>query len=162
MDSRKKWALFDKAKTFADSEKYDDAIDLLDRLLMDDFPEPMVIFSRRGYAKYKSGQYASAVEDFDEFVAIRPKAPNVLFVRALCKEYLEDFDGAIKDYEDVISIAPETDDAYSGLAYIYEYRDDLVKAKALYEKALELNPENPRSLRRLPVLGQWHSGPSEE
>lgn len=144
----------DEAISLIDSGSYAESIPILSDLLERGFVRVRATMFR-GYAYYKTVQYEAALSDFNEAIRLKPESPHSLFVRALCKEYLEDFEGALQDYERVVAIAPETDDAYSNMALIYEFRDELEMAKSLYITALQFNPTNPTSLRRLPVLGDW-------
>ena len=49
----------------ADNLKFCDCIPLYDEVIRL-FPEPPYAYAKRGYAKYKTGNFVEAINDFDE------------------------------------------------------------------------------------------------
>lgn len=137
--------LWDAARRLIGERKYNEAIDILDRLLVEDRDTPK-IYAHRGYALYQLEDYAKAIRDFDIAISAVPTAVNTLFLRGRSLEELERFDDAIADYRRVITLKPETADAHAQLGYCLEMLGRFDEAKAAYDEALKHDPEESLAL----------------
>jgi len=99
----------------------------------------------------------SAVEHFNQALAIKDTAENVLFMRAKCHDYLDNFELAKKDYEKVIALNPSAESAHSFLGLLMENEGHIEKAKELYKTALVLDACDELSAERLAKLSEKRS-----
>jgi Flp pilus assembly protein TadD len=134
------------ADGMVDRGEYSQAGDIYSQML-EACPSDPHLLALRGYTFYREGRSADALADFNAALALKPDAPNTLFLRAKCKEMLNDLDGAVADYRRVVALAPATADAHSGIAMIYEYRGDLDSAKREHEAARKIDPNLESSAR---------------
>ena len=96
----------------------------------------------------------SAVEHFSKALAIKGTAENVLFMRAKCHDYLNNFELAKEDYEKVLSLNPSAESAHSFLGLLMENEGYIEKAIELYKTALALDADDQLSTERLAKLNE--------
>lgn len=65
-----------------------------------------------GMAKNKSGDYKSAIQDYNKAIELNPKDAKVFCNRGVAKVGLEDFRGAIQDFNKAITLNPNYGWAY--------------------------------------------------
>lgn len=94
----------------------------------------------------------NAIEYFNNFIEIKENAPNILFMRAKCYDYLDKLDEAIRDYKRVIEIDPQAPNAHSFLALALESIGDLKGAEHTYLEALKVDPDDEASAERLNII----------
>lgn len=161
-------ALIDKAGELIDREHPMDAVAELYKIesrhkdLLNSSPYLIAGFnSMMGMAFYHldrvenpEGNYflEKAVERFSSFLEIKPNAENVLFMRAKCHDYLDNFRSAKNDYERVIELNPKADCAHSFLGLLMENEGHKERAIELYKAALLLDETDEMSRERLEGL----------
>lgn len=87
-----------------------------------------------------SGQTAAAMQRADQFLATRPKDPQMRFLKGVM---LSDsrLDGqAITQFEKLTEDYPDLAEPYNNLAALYAAAGDFGKARATLEQALRTNP----------------------
>jgi len=99
--------LVDHSIAAATLEKYQDAIDDLDRALDLD-PRRTDALVYRGSAWRHVGQLALAQDDIDRALAIDPENADALLERGILRERQGDRNGARQDWEHAIAAAPDT------------------------------------------------------
>jgi len=75
----------------------------------------------RGWCFFQEKQYVLAMSDFNKAIAVVPDAENTIYLRARCREELDDPVGALTDFEHVICLNPDTPDAWAGASMIHSF-----------------------------------------
>jgi tetratricopeptide (TPR) repeat protein len=98
-------------------------------------------FIAQGDAKYKSGDKAGAIGDYNRALAIDSQNSEAYTSRGVAKSESGDKPGAIQDYDRAIAIDPKMAELYN-LRGLTKYElGDKQAAIADYNKAIELKPE---------------------
>ena len=105
--------------------------------------DQVLAYVKQGEAKYKQGDYKSALVAYDKAIALNDTLADAYFQRASTKTNLEDYEGALEDFSRVIKL----DSAH---VFAYYLRGDLKhklgfqRDSSLYDlnKAIELAPDN--------------------
>jgi len=156
------------AGNLIDAEKYSEAVDQLKKIhgknkaIIDKSPFlKMGLHSYLGLAFYhldKSGDreknhfLLSAVEHFDEALDIKEASENILFMRAKCHDFLDNFELAKSDYERVIELNPKADCAHVFLGLLMDQKGYWDQAIELYKEALRQDPTDQVAIERLEIL----------
>lgn len=98
----------------------------------------------RGFAWYQEGHYLEAAEDFTVAIRLQPDAVNTLFLRARCREQLDDPENALADYEAIVSLRPSTADAWEGASLIHRYFGRDNEAECAAAMAASVRAEDTR------------------
>lgn len=75
------------------------------------YPQALA-YLEQGKAKYREGDYHSAVIAYNKALELQDSLVDAYFQRASAKSLLEDFEGALKDYSTVIRFDPHNVSAY--------------------------------------------------
>jgi tetratricopeptide (TPR) repeat protein len=102
-----------------------------------------------GYAQFYLEEYEDAISCFDFVLEDKINAGNILFMRALAKDYLNQVPAAIADYERVLQINPRAELVHRNLGLLCETAGKPVEAREYYRQALEIDPEDEASRQRL-------------
>ena len=62
-------------------------------------PVTVADFARRGYERYRSGDFSGAVDDYSAALDLNPRYLDAYYNRGLARTALGDLSGAIKDYQ---------------------------------------------------------------
>ena len=158
--------LIEKAGNLIDEKNYQSAIESL-KTVASNFEErievspflKMGLHSYFGLANYHLDNLKLAVEHFDVALEIKEASENILFMRAKCHDYLNNFEQAKSDYERVIELNPNADCVHAFLGLLMEnegYEDRAVK---LYQEALKQDPTYDAIRERLEsILGKTKKG----
>lgn len=131
-----------------DSEgKNDAALQLLNERIDVGNAEP-VVYAYRGHSLYGARRYRDALADLDQAISMQPGARQTLFLRARCRENLNDPVGALEDYRLSESFGLKDAWLHVNMGIILEYMGDLVGARAEFEKAVHFDdaPDVARGL----------------
>jgi tetratricopeptide (TPR) repeat protein len=111
---------------------------------------PAEVYRLRGLVRAKLGDYAGAVSDYTQALAIAPDDPLTYEYRGRVYLVQEAFTPAWDDFEKAIALNPAGGDAYNGRAYIYARRGQPLEAIRDVEEALrrerQREGENPQLL----------------
>lgn len=134
--------------------KYEEALWLCDSSIALD-PTFAFAYNNRGFAKYKLGMYASAIEDFDKSIALK----NVYYHwpphnRGNCKRALGQYQEAIADYNLSLSYQPDFVEALTDRGETWEKLEEPEKALADYRLALKYQADYKPALENLKRLGE--------
>lgn len=105
--------------------------------------------------KFEAGDYASAVNGYDQVLAKQPDQPVVMYNRAVALQRLGKSDEAATAYEAVLAKNPEDERAALNYGAVLKARGkpgDLDKAISIYTKALKKKPFDGSLLNNLSVL----------
>lgn len=100
-----------------------------------DFAEP---YAERGLAKFNSGDYRGALQDYNKAIEIDTGNEDVYLNRGIIREKLLDLNGALGDYTRAINLDPQYGKAYFNRANVYNKKNAFDQALQDYEQALLL------------------------
>lgn len=96
-----------KGKAYIDLKSWGSAIDRFTQAIDSD-PQFSDAFYNRGFAKFKTGDYSGAINDFTQCLEIeQPEREDVFWMRGKAKYSLGDYTGAILDADKAIKLRPE-------------------------------------------------------
>ena len=108
--------------------------------------DPWSVRYLRALVHYTRDEWAAAIADFDEALALRPSYyAQALVQRGLTKEKLGDGDGALADYARALEQDPRHTSARLRRAIVYFERGDFAASRTELEAALAVDPEHPPS-----------------
>lgn len=140
--------ILQKADEFDSIHKYDDAINLYDKLIQSGHKEAR-IFALRGYSKFQAKYYNDAIDDFSKAIDIKKNVPTTFFYRARSKEEVGDLSGALEDYKKSAKLDYDKTDVHINMGMIYEYLVDFKKAEDEYRIVLRFDSKNQIAMERL-------------
>jgi Flp pilus assembly protein TadD len=88
----------------------------------------------------KARQYAQAIAKADQYLAGKPRDPQMRFLRAVALADSGRPDDAIAAYTALTQEYPELPEPYNNLAVLYAARGDFPKARDALESAVRANP----------------------
>ena len=94
-----------------------------------------------GYNKGESGDYQSAIADYNQAIKIKPDGATAYYNRGIAKKNLGDYQGAIADYNQAIKIQPDYVDAYINRGVAKKNLGDYQGAIADYNQAIKIQPD---------------------
>jgi len=105
--------------------------------------DQVLLYIKQGEAKYKSGDYNSALIAYDKAIALNDTVADAYYQRASTKSHLKDYEGALEDFSRVINL-----DSAHVFAYYFrgnlKYRLGFERDSSLLDlnRAIELAPDN--------------------
>ncbi|HEX2898582.1 MAG TPA: tetratricopeptide repeat protein [Bacteroidia bacterium] len=112
-------------------------------------------FNNRGFAKYKLGQFESAIVDFDRSIALKNDYTHLVpYNRANAKRALGRYEEAIADFDLALSYKAEYFEAFNDRGETWEKLKETEKAIADYEAALKIKPDYLPARLSLERLGK--------
>jgi len=96
-------------------------------------------------SKIETEDYADAINDLDEIIAIDNMVWDAYFFRGFAHAQIGDLDRAIDDYTRAINIRPYDWTTYSLRGDLYLQTGDLAQANLDYDQTLYLNPRYPQA-----------------
>lgn len=131
-----------------DEERYEEAIALLNILLVCERDEPK-LYAHRGFSLYRLGAYAAAIPDLQNATDMKPDAKNTLFILGRSLQETLRFEEALAVYRRVTQLDPQTADAHSHAGYCLERLGLAAEASRAYAAALRADPQDPLALRQM-------------
>lgn len=113
---------------------------------------------RRGMAAMANGDPDSALDAFDDLVALSPDFAEAWNKRATIYYLLGRLDESVNDIQQTLELEPRHFGALSGLALIYDAVDKPEAALRSLEAALEINPHLQGSRERMDQLREKAKG----
>ncbi len=104
-----------------------------------------LLLRKRARYEARRGNYAAAVEVFNQLIAREPTNPVYFVNRGLMYSNLRCYDEALISYSWAIELNPELGRAYSNRANLHAVRQNWRDAIADYDQAIDLNPLNIRA-----------------
>jgi Flp pilus assembly protein TadD len=88
----------------------------------------------------KSGKLADALAKADQYLAAKPKDPQMRFLKGVIQADSGQRSEAIATYTQLTQEYPELPEPYNNLAVLYAQQDDYEKARTALEGAVRANP----------------------
>ena len=86
------------------------------------------------------GRSATAIQQADALLEVRPDSPELLFVKARALAAIGNVDAAVGLYERLIAEHPGLPEPYNNLGVLYAAQGDTQRAAELLQQALEAHP----------------------
>src|SRR5580704_13631385 len=96
-------------------------------------------YAMRGSAYFQQRDYDHAMADYNEAIALDPKAAATFGLRATVRHLKGDLDGALADYDQSIKLEPEFAFPYYQRGRAYLIKGDLDHAITAYSDAMGRN-----------------------
>ncbi len=103
-------------------------------------PTLIEAFNSRGRARYRLGDLAGAIDDFNAVLALDPRCAVAYLNRGLANYAQGEIDDALGDFNMAIYLDPKQAIAYNNRGLIDELQGNLNGAIADYTQAIRLNP----------------------
>lgn len=100
-----------------------------------------IAYQNRGAAKYKMGNIAGAIEDYDASLKLNPKYSAAWAARGAAEFYRGNLSVALQDYDKAISLSGRNADAYYSRGTVHQKMGALDLALKDYSKAIALKPK---------------------
>lgn len=144
-------ACIQRAADLIDSKEFDEAVDHL-LSAESDWKKTKLYQAYLGYAYFYTDEFGKAILCFDKVLSEVEAAENILFMRGLSFDRLDDVESALKDYLQVLKINPEAQSVHRNIGLLYESLGNLQKAKDYYELAFDIDDNDPGIRQRLAGL----------
>ena len=139
--------LLEKAKKFANQEKFKEALEILENLYKNNVNSEEVkkniietLFTYGGYLNDEyTLQYHEAKEMFKRIIQIDPNNYRAHYNLGIANFNLENIEQAKQCYEKAIKIKPDYKHCFYNMGLIYEEEGNLQEALKYYNKALEID-----------------------
>ncbi len=132
--------LVERARLFLDRGKADDAIEMLDRVIVA-WPESADAFFDRASAHQRVGELEAALDDFNRALQLDPEGSRVLNDRGVLLARLGRFEEAIADFRRLLQLVPGDANGWMNLGLTQHKQDKLDEALAAYRRSTELQRE---------------------
>lgn len=96
---------------------------------------------RRGYEKYRAGDYQGAIADYDESIRLDDQNADAFNERGLAKYALQDYQAALSDYDEALKLDDRHSNTYGNRGLAKHALRDYQGAIEDYNQAIRLNPQ---------------------
>lgn len=146
--------LIKEAKELTNQERFDEALEILEKLFTDnphseDVKKSLLetLFIYGGYLNDEYIlQYEKAKDMFKRIIEIDPTNYRAHYNLGIANFNLDDLEKAKDCYEEAARIKPDYQYCFYNIGLVYETKGDLQEALKYYEKALEIDPTFPYAL----------------
>ena len=135
--------LWEKALEAYEREDWDSAINLLTEVISME-PNCAEIYSLRGDAYAKKGEYDRALEDCDQAVRLAPENAGAYLLRGDIYREKGEYDRALEDCDQAVKLAPRDARGYFLRGVVYEERGEYDRALEDCDQAVKLAPRDAR------------------
>jgi len=97
-----------------------------------------LVYFNLGYVQLLNQQWQTAIDNYDQAIAIEANDARAFSERADAYKGLENFTSAISDYSQAISLDPNFADAYNNRAFVYNRQSNFEAAESDLNKAAQL------------------------
>ena len=104
--------------------------------------------NNRGVAHRVKGDYAQAIDDFNEAIRLVPNNANAFNNRGVAYRNMGDLDRAVVDYDQAIRIKPDYTAAFYNRGLALADKREYAKAISDFTTVLQVDPKNPVVLYR--------------
>jgi Flp pilus assembly protein TadD len=88
----------------------------------------------------RNGKYAEALAKADQYIAAKPRDPQMRFIKGLVLSQWGRTAEAIATFTQLVQEYPELPEPYNNLAVLYAQQNDFEKARTALENAVRVNP----------------------
>ncbi|MBE9125641.1 tetratricopeptide repeat protein [Coleofasciculus sp. LEGE 07092] len=99
-------------------------------------------FFQPGKDKYQKGDYAGAIEEFNQGLEIDPDHAEAYNLRGQARQYLNDTPAAIEDFKQAAWLEPQNPAPYNNLGKAHAQVGDLYAAIEDFNEAIRIDPKN--------------------
>lgn len=96
---------------------------------------------RKGYEKYREGEYEGAIAAYDESIRLDAKNADAFNERGLAQYGLKDYQAALADYDQALKLDSRHSDAYGNRGLAKHALQDYQAAVKDYNQAIRLNSQ---------------------
>jgi Tfp pilus assembly protein PilF len=109
-------------------------------------------YFRQGISSMYQGDYETALERFDEALALNPNSARAHNLRGVAFFRLRDFKNAEEEFRKATALDASYAEAYNNLGSVLFARQQFDKAADMFKKALSLSPDSVSALYSLGTL----------
>jgi len=91
---------------------------------------------------FEAGRYEEALENYNEYLRLKPRHIKSLYNRGRCYEALGRYEEAVEDYQKVLKLDPKNTNALLSIGKNFYRQDNYEQAVFFYDKALKLERSN--------------------
>jgi lipoprotein NlpI len=139
------WAQWnDDAQKCADTPSPDQALGHCTRAIQSgELSEPslVVTLNNRGNAYQNKGDYARAIQDYDQAIRLNSDSALIFNNRGSAHQHRGDYERAIQDYEQAIRLDPTSARAFNNRGRVNHLKENYAQAIKDYDEAIELDPD---------------------
>lgn len=147
-------------QTLMGAEKYQDAINMLDKSLEYD-PVNKITYITKGIAYASLEQYSEAKKAFNNALKVDKTFADAYFQLGNIAFLENDFEGGVKNYNQAVHYGYNHAELYYNLGLVYEERSEDGEALRNYNRAIAIDSNNPAYMLRKAIL-QIHIGKYDE
>ena len=151
-DDKLKVASFNLARTYIETEKYSEALRLLDNMLEND-SKNTVVHSAKGYCLFRFGDYTAASESYLNVLEINPGDQDALFNYALLMTELEDYKTAIEKFAVLKNTNPDDEFLVKKIDFaigrVYYLQEDFSNSLQYLESVYAKDPQYDKTAEYL-------------
>ena len=100
------------------------------------------LHSERAFAYYNTGEFQSALDDYNESIRLIADAPNIYYWRGRVRYDMETYGEAVHDFTQAIDLNPEDAQYYYWRAMAFYEQEIYAEAVFDLNQAVDLNPED--------------------
>ncbi|MGH6683547.1 MAG: tetratricopeptide repeat protein, partial [Pseudolabrys sp.] len=104
-----------------------------------------IVYSNRGRAFGRKGQYDRAIEDLDRAIKLNPNLSWAFLIRGNFYARKMQYDQAIQDYDQTIKLNPDYALAFSNRGGVYAFKQQYDRAIEDLDQAIKLDPNIARA-----------------
>lgn len=143
-------ALLFKGEALIKMQKYDESIEIFDKLLetlsdedeQEYYPNLFELLKFKAESLICKNQYEKAIECYDRLLSIKKDDDFVLLLKAELFELMADYDKAFEYYDKTIETNPESYYAYLEKAQLYKKLEKYDEAIKYFDKVIKIDPNN--------------------
>lgn len=140
--TKNKDALWAASDMYFAEQKYDQAVELLDRLIAI-APNDARYHTCRGVKLKLMGRWDEALRAYEKAIELDPNCANAYLSRGSLHLSQSRYEEALRDFEKALELHPNWPEGYTSRGAVKAVMGDLDGAIADHSKALELNPKFP-------------------
>ena len=99
------------------------------------------MFSDRGNAYFRKGDYDRAIQDYDQAIQLKPDSAQVFNNRGNALTHMSRFDRAIADYDQATRLRPDYAMAFNNRGIVYDHKGEYNRAIQDYDQAIRLKAD---------------------
>lgn len=103
--------------------------------------KPFFIYFNRGISYLASGDYGSAIADFDKAAELAPKSAETVVKRGMARQLSGQMEQALADYNRALTLDPQLAEAFFSRGSWYEQSGRFSTAVTDYSSAISLRPD---------------------